>query len=255
MNPTEQELLAQLRDAHAPLDPGWWPPAPGWWLLALVIVVAVSALSWWLHDRRQPHWRKSARQVLDQLAERKLQTPGDCSAVLTECSTLMRRVALAVHPRATVAHLTDSHWLERLDSIGRTDEYSAGVGRLLTRHPYMAPGRVSADQVTRLLKLMYQTINRAELTPTVTSAVAQSNGAQELSGESRLAQAIVRTAVAGSVSTEKKPEIKSVEQPVAPAPDGSAVPVPEVSEALMRYRKSGAANAKSPKQEQSSVRF
>ncbi|OED42335.1 hypothetical protein AB833_06690 [Chromatiales bacterium (ex Bugula neritina AB1)] len=169
MDQTAEQLLARLRDPHLPPSLEWWPPAPGWWLLAALVILLVVLLVRWRIARRKPHWRKSALQILDQLDARRLHTAKDCSEVLSDCSILMRRVAIAVRPREEVAQLTEAQWLSTLDSISGTDQYSAGGGRLLVRHPYMAPGQVSSDQVEQLLQLMRRTINASQAAPAVSS--------------------------------------------------------------------------------------
>lgn len=158
----QQALLAQLRDAQAPMAPGWWPPAPGWWLLALALLCGGGLLFWWLRKRRQPHWKKSALREHQRLMARSTDFSPPDIKVIAQASVLMRRVALAVLPRNQVASLTDLQWLEVLDRLGNTRQFSDGVGRLLTRHPYMPPGSVSSEETTSLLGLMADTINNAD---------------------------------------------------------------------------------------------
>jgi len=152
-----QALLVQLRDAQAPLPPGWWPPAPGWWML-LALTAALALLMWWLAKKRRPHWQKSALLEHQRLVELSVSSSVAETNLLAQASVLMRRVALAVLPREQIASLTDAQWLEMLDRLGDTTQFSNGAGQLLTRHPYMPPGSVAAEEITTLLALLKTTI-------------------------------------------------------------------------------------------------
>ncbi len=160
---SEQELLAELREVSAPVAPGWWPPAPGWWGLAVILLSLLIYVVRWLRRRwkaqRESDWKKSAlseHQRLSDLAMTKSATPVQ---IISQASILMRRVSLTQLPRAQVASVTDDQWLAALDRLGKTREYSEGVGQLLTRHPYMRNHDVDYGVVNDLLKLMRHTIN------------------------------------------------------------------------------------------------
>ena len=66
---------------------------------------------------------------------------------------LVRRTALAVFPRETIAPLTGTAWLAFLDRSYGGDEFSQGAGRWLVSAPYQqtAPGR---DELNALLGLV-----------------------------------------------------------------------------------------------------
>jgi type II secretory pathway component PulF len=49
--------LLELRDIHDVPPPGFWPPAPGWWIIALLVLLALIALSRRLL-RRYSRWRR-----------------------------------------------------------------------------------------------------------------------------------------------------------------------------------------------------
>ena len=64
MNP--QDPLAQLRDIHLPEPVSWWPPAPGWWLLAVLVLIALVAISVFFYKRYQHNsFRRQALQLLE----------------------------------------------------------------------------------------------------------------------------------------------------------------------------------------------
>lgn len=179
---TEQELLAQLRDVHLPEDPGWWPPAIGWWLLALLLtVVLVAALFLWRRWRHNT-WRRAA------LKEHHRLLSADASVdTVRALSVLMRRVALRVEPRQSVASATDQQWLQTLDGIGHTRGYTEGVGRLLTVWPYRNITTVPADELAALFRLTRSTIQVASVSRPANSSNTLNPGSkpQEADGISR----------------------------------------------------------------------
>jgi len=73
----------------------------------------------------------------------------------------MRRVSLAVQPRRSVASLTDDQWLQSLDGIDGTRNYSSGAGRLLYRHQYQRELIPDDDAMSALFELTKNTIKKA----------------------------------------------------------------------------------------------
>lgn len=142
------ELLNNLHDIHAPPPVSWWPPAFGWWLLLLVVVVAV-ALWWWRRPARA--WRRAALRELQAL-ELEFRATGEVVSCVAQMSMLLRRVALTVRPSASVAALTGDAWLKFLDETGRTQKFSAGIGRVLTSAPYAPAETVELTELFTLVR-------------------------------------------------------------------------------------------------------
>ncbi len=143
--------LAELRDIHLPVAPGWWPPAPGWWVLAVLaiaaLVVAALLLRVWMRRRRP---RRAALRELTRMAKT-LQGGGslDYQAV----SVLVRRAALASYPRREVAGLAgNAAWLGFLDRTGATQEFSRGLGRVLAEAPYAPAATAEHGAVIELVR-------------------------------------------------------------------------------------------------------
>jgi len=133
----ELDLLARLRDAHAPPDPSWWPPAPGWWLAglaaaALAVIAVRYAPGWW--RRLRLRWR-----LLGALK---------ASASAAEVSQLLRRAALERFPGRGVAGLHGADWIAFLDGCDRVRGRFAALGDALTEAPYRAGG--APDEAARL---------------------------------------------------------------------------------------------------------
>ncbi|HFB64918.1 MAG TPA: DUF4381 domain-containing protein [Aeromonadales bacterium] len=130
MNP--QQL--PLRDIHLPATVDWWPLAPIWWvLLALVIVTPVAIIQY-------RKW-KQARFItiaLNQFCSIKqhYQQHQDSSRYIKELSILLRQCVMTLASRGQTASVTGEKWLQLLDQLGQTDQFTQGVGRMLITAPY-----------------------------------------------------------------------------------------------------------------------
>ncbi|MEO5338146.1 MAG: DUF4381 domain-containing protein [Magnetospirillum sp. WYHS-4] len=108
---TTFRLAHRLRDIVVPEDVSAWPPGIGWWLAGLLGAAAAGFLGWWWY--RRGSLRREAVAELNRLhavffAER------DLTALAAGLSVLLRRVALARHPRTEVASLTGAAWTDFL---------------------------------------------------------------------------------------------------------------------------------------------
>jgi len=130
------DLLKQLQDIELPERSGPWL-APGWMLLLLVLVGSLIFLYWcwkrYQHYRRT-NWRPEAREIINTLRTDIENRRYD--RVLSECSRLVRRVALARDSREEVASLTGKAWLLKLDALSDSTEFTKGAGRLLGSAQY-----------------------------------------------------------------------------------------------------------------------
>lgn len=116
-----------LRDIHASIAPGWWPPAPGWWWLAVALALALAAVVAWrvLRARR----RRRIERLFDD-AVGAATTPAARVAAISE---LLRRAARRRDPAAD--RLDGSEWLAFLDARG-TPLFEGEPGRLLLEGGY-----------------------------------------------------------------------------------------------------------------------
>ena len=114
MNP--QDPLAALHPLREPPPIGWWPPAPGWWALALLCVLALALLAFFVLRRyRANAYRRKALAMLEQLYLRQQSQP-DPARFQAELNTLLKGVALAAYPQRDVAAISGGQWLAFLNA-------------------------------------------------------------------------------------------------------------------------------------------
>jgi hypothetical protein len=124
----DPDFVAQLRDAHPPEAPPWWPLAPGWWIaLALALVILFFAAR-----ALRPRWRRY-------LLRRRLLAELEAAAGAAEISQLLRAAALARFPQHAAAGLHGESWVAFLESRDRAPGRFAALSDALTGMPYRAP--------------------------------------------------------------------------------------------------------------------
>lgn len=143
MNPGADPLAA-LRDIHLPTEPSWWPPAPGWWMLGLLLI-AISTfvlrviLNRW--KRRLP-----SRVLVTRLQQLNSgENPLDNYSALIEISGLIRRYVVTRYGRARTAGLTGQRWLQFLDRISDSNDFTQGPGKCLADGPYQGQSNFEMD--------------------------------------------------------------------------------------------------------------
>ena len=120
--------------------------------------------------KREPavaDWRPQAQQELIRI--RQSLTTASPDAVVSDCSRLARRLALAALPREDVASLHGQAWMSKLDELSESNAFSDGDGQLLLTGPYqMKPGTVADEAQLMKLELLvteldglFQTISGA----------------------------------------------------------------------------------------------
>jgi len=155
------ELLARLRDVHAPPSVSWWPPASGWWWLAggLLLALTLSTLGGWLWHRG-----RQRRELLRELRRLHRRPPEDDSGrarELASLNTLLRRRALALAPTEEVAGLAGLAWLHFLDNTLEARTFSEGAGRILLDAPYRPTVEAEAYDREALFRLAERWLRQA----------------------------------------------------------------------------------------------
>ncbi|MBX2881591.1 MAG: DUF4381 domain-containing protein [Granulosicoccus sp.] len=142
------ELLSQLEGLDLPARTGLGI-APGWWILLIALLLGLLALVLFLRRRPKKEnivdWRPQAGQELARI-RRTLETTSH-DIILSDCSRIARRIALAVAPREDVASLHGQAWMRKLDELSHSSAFTEGQGGLLLNGPYqMKPGSASTDK-------------------------------------------------------------------------------------------------------------
>lgn len=113
-------LLNILRDIELPEPVSWWPPAPGWWIAALLALAllfwAVRAL---IMRYRAGAFRREAMTELE-LSHAVYKRDGDTNSYVQSVTSLLRRLAIHVSGRETVARLTGERWITHLNSLSQS---------------------------------------------------------------------------------------------------------------------------------------
>ncbi len=128
MQQVDPASLSRLHDIVVPDPVPFWPPAPGWYAVLAVLAAALVLLLW----RRVRRWRRDAYRREAVAALELVARSGDWVGM----AEVMKRTALAVFPRASVASLSGEAWLMFLDRTGNTTAFTGGPGRCLTTLTY-----------------------------------------------------------------------------------------------------------------------
>jgi len=135
--------LEQMEDIVLPSPVDWWPLAPGWWVAFAVLGLLLLSLllSVWLHWRRNAYRREALRE---------LEQARDIATV----AILLKRTALAIYPRDTIASLNGERWLEWLDHSA-SEPVPKEVRPLLLAAAYQDWGKAEVPRTLRLFARMW----------------------------------------------------------------------------------------------------
>ena len=152
----DNDPLAQLRDVQLPPEPSWWPPAVGWWVLtlgALVLVLwAIRAII--MVYRRKAPIRETKRQ-LTQLCGQFETAQISSSVYLNASNELLKRLLVRGLQLNAYAPLAGEQWLQALDKISGSQEFTCGAGRALGLQRFSANPEVDVPVLHALiLKLL-----------------------------------------------------------------------------------------------------
>ncbi|MFI0400401.1 MAG: DUF4381 domain-containing protein [Thiolinea sp.] len=148
MNPNE----LPLRDIHLPPEISWWPLAWGWWLVLLLALLGLAALVWWWLKRPATNQRvniSAQASALQELERIEQQYSNDPMGLVRELSVLLRRMAISLYGRRSVAGLTGVTWLQFLDKQSDSPVFSQRFQQALTELPYRAQGSVDVSALVQ----------------------------------------------------------------------------------------------------------
>lgn len=128
---SDSASLQNLNDIVVPDPVAWWPPAPGWYLLAVIVLAVVA----WLAVRQWRRWQHNAyrRQALAALSS--IREEGSAER-LREVPELLKRTALSVWPRESVAALSGVAWHRFLDESANITLFCGDAGKTLDQLSY-----------------------------------------------------------------------------------------------------------------------
>ncbi|WP_440993708.1 DUF4381 domain-containing protein [Cysteiniphilum litorale] len=124
------DVLAGLKDIHLPPAVSIWPLAVGWYILAVIVLVVIALMIWFLAKKIKTHRHKQAIiNIFDQTIQAtQSEKP---QALISEVSIFLKRVIMQ-ELKVDNAHLYfGEDWLKFLDQQLKTDDFSQGDGRLL----------------------------------------------------------------------------------------------------------------------------
>lgn len=114
MNP--ENLLSQLRDAHAPEPIGLWPFAPGWWILIIGGLLLITTLIYLcIRYWRDTSWKRQALTEFKVMRNRYLKQPS--VDVLFDVNQLMKRILCTVRGTRKYMHYAEQDWAIELNSV------------------------------------------------------------------------------------------------------------------------------------------
>ena len=141
--------LAGMQGLDLPPAVSPWPPAPGWWALLLLLLLLAFTLGRWRYRRGALRRAALAELAAIEAAHRRRD---DGRALARDLSRLLRRLALARHPRGRVAGLQGSAWLDFLDHCLGGHQFRSGPGRVLASLPYGGSAPLDADALLALVR-------------------------------------------------------------------------------------------------------
>jgi len=156
--PASSPPLQDLRDVHLPDPISLWPPAPGWWIVFGLMVAGVIVFIWMRAYRYRTKARRLAMAELGAVKQHYKIHKND-QWVVQRLSEITRRYAMATFPRTEVAGLVGSSWLGFLDRTGGTNQFTEGVGHVLSSGPYQPQSLVPASDLLPLVERWIQHVS------------------------------------------------------------------------------------------------
>lgn len=139
-----EDPLSQLADIHLPDAVSPWPPAPGWWLVAALVLLMLVLLGRKLLLRMLVRRRLlAALQELDsvyntwqQASQSEANRNQAGLDLLYGFNAILKRVALVHFPNADLPRLSGHAWLQFLDGVDASREFTTGAGQALSDGTY-----------------------------------------------------------------------------------------------------------------------
>jgi hypothetical protein len=123
---TDPTSLNRLHDIVVPAPLSlWWPLAPGWWVVITLVILLGGIIGYILWKKWQANaYRRAAVKELNQMTDVNL------------LPQLLKRTALSVYPRETVAALTGEKWIAFLNASASRAIFTKSIGEKLLSLSY-----------------------------------------------------------------------------------------------------------------------
>jgi hypothetical protein len=124
--------LALLRDIRLPVEPDWWPLAFGWWIVAALILVGCIVLTRLMaraYKARRP--TRAAKQLMQDLFEEHSLGGITDLEFVHRSNSLLKRLFVVALRMDTLAKASNTRWLQALDTISNSNNFSSGSGQIL----------------------------------------------------------------------------------------------------------------------------
>ncbi len=126
---TREQLLLELKDIQAPVEPGWWLPAPGHLGIAGIVLISIVLLWQLARRRRVGRMLTLASAELERIKSAHADNPNPLQ-LAQALSLWQKKVSLLAFPEHGLEGKTGAAWLSFLDQCIGDTRYSSGDGRV-----------------------------------------------------------------------------------------------------------------------------
>lgn len=142
--PPPKQTLAKLADIATPPPVEWVPQTWGW--VALAVVVGATLALLWVRARRRREANRYRVEALAELVRLEAQIDAEATraTALAAIAPLLKRVALAVWPRAEVASMSGARWTAFLRAHAGDAAIADEAVRLLDDAEYRSRAALNA---------------------------------------------------------------------------------------------------------------
>ena len=146
---TVDELLPELKDIQPPDAPDWWliPPA---YLVAIGVIITISALVWLLIRYRRVNRMASLAEQELQRIKSTYRHNRDSHELSLQLAQWLKQVAMLAFPARQLEGLTGQDWLHFLDQSLGENRFSNGGGNILASSVYRKQANADVGQLVEL---------------------------------------------------------------------------------------------------------
>jgi hypothetical protein len=147
---SEQINPLELKDIHLPDPISWWPLAPGWWIL-LILVIALTVLSYIFIPKllKKISHQPAAKLAMTEfkIIQQQHRAQHNKRLLVQSLSVLLRRICMTYDSRQNIASLTGQAWIDKLNNLNPQQRFSAELIEVLLTAPYQQHSEFNAEQL------------------------------------------------------------------------------------------------------------